>query len=225
MRKDCISQFKGLTFDQQVLKRISQSEIIFNSNHIMEEIRKQIKESIRTKQEMLGDDNLIITIMKAAEVIINAIKNGKKLMIAGNGGSAADAQHIAGELVNRFMFDRPGIPAVALTTDTSVITSIANDYNYELIFARQVETIGTEDDVIFLISTSGGSANIIKAANAARKKKITVIGLTGKSGGKLKDFCDLLITVPSDETPRIQECHLLINHLICYLIEKELFKH
>ncbi len=185
----------------------------------MHQIRKQIEDSIRVKQEMLADEALIDNISRAADTCIRALKSGKKILLAGNGGSAADAQHIAGELVNRFMFDRDGLPAIALTTDTSVITAISNDYSFEQVFARQVESIGNEGDVLLLISTSGNSANILRAAESARKMKISVIGLTGNSGGKLNGLCDILIKVPSDETPRIQEGHGLISHIICGLIE------
>lgn len=190
----------------------------------MEEIRKQIEESLKAKKAMLESDELIEAINRTAGICIDAIKNGRKLMLAGNGGSAADAQHIAGELVNRFMFDRPGLPAIALTTDTSIITSIANDYSFEQIFSRQVEAVGNEGDVLILISTSGNSPNILKAAEAARKKGITIAGLTGITGGRLRDLCDIIIRVPSKETPRIQECHGLISHILCGLIETGLFK-
>lgn len=189
-----------------------------------EDIKKHIIDSINTKQAMLGDEAILESIIKAADVCIYALKNGRKIMIAGNGGSAADAQHIAGELVNRFMFNRSGLAAVALTTDTSVITAISNDYSFDIVFSRQVESIGNEGDVLILLSTSGRSVNILKAAEAAHKKKITVIGITGKTGGQIMDYCDLLIKAPSDITPRIQECHILIFHIICSIIEERLFK-
>jgi D-sedoheptulose 7-phosphate isomerase len=144
-------------------------------------------------------------------------------MLAGNGGSAADAQHIAAELVNRFGFDRPALNAIALTTDTSILTSVANDSGFEKIFARQVEAIGREGDVFIGLSTSGNSGNIVETLRRCREKKIITIGLTGSSGGRMDDLCDICIKVPSDDTPRIQEVHILIGHIICTLIENELF--
>jgi len=151
----------------------------------MEEIIRQIEESIRVKQALLDDDLLLKKIGSAAEICVGALKAGKKILIAGNGGSAADAQHMAGELVNRFMFERPGLSAIALTTDTSVLTSISNDSGFAEVFSRQVEALGNEGDVLFLISTSGKSDNILRAAQTARKLKVKVIGLTGKAGGDL----------------------------------------
>jgi len=189
----------------------------------MNEIRKQIEESIRIKQSLMGNDEIIKAIEDAAEICIKAIKRGNKIMLAGNGGSAADAQHFAGELVCRFRFDRLPLPAIALTTDTSVLTSVSNDYSFEVSFSRQVNALGKESDILILISTSGNSPNILKAADEARNKKITVIGLTGETGGKLKYSCDIAIRVPSDDTPRIQECHILIIHILCGLIENGLF--
>jgi D-sedoheptulose 7-phosphate isomerase len=144
-------------------------------------------------------------------------------LLAGNGGSAADAQHIAAEFVNRFNFDRHGLPAIALTTDTSVLTSIANDYSYDRIFARQLETLGNAGDVFIGISTSGNSRNIVEALKVCKKEEIVTIGLTGSSGGQMKDLCDICIQVPSDETPRIQEVHSLIGHIVCFIVEEELF--
>jgi len=189
----------------------------------MNEIRKQIGESIRVKKSLMDNDEIIKAIEDTAEICVTAIKNGNKIILAGNGGSAADAQHMAAELVNRFMFDRPGLSAIALTTDPSVITSISNDSGFEQIFSRQIEALGRQGDVLILISTSGNSPNIIKAAEAARKRGLTVAGLTGITGGKLKDLCDIATRVPSDDTPRIQECHSLIIHLLCGLIENTLF--
>jgi len=190
----------------------------------MNEIIKQIEESIRIKQNLMSNYEIIKAIEESAELCINAIKRGNKIMIAGNGGSAADAQHFAGELICRFRFDRLPLPAIALTTDTSVLTSVSNDYSFEVAFSRQVDALGKEGDVLILISTSGNSPNILKAATEARSKKITVVGLTGNSGGKLKELCDNAIRVPSDDTPRIQECHCLIIHLLCGLIEYRLFR-
>jgi len=144
-------------------------------------------------------------------------------MFAGNGGSAADAQHWAGELVSRFNFDRPGLPAIALTTDTSILTAIGNDYGYDYVFARQVEALGRSGDVFVAISTSGNSKNVLRAIDAARKADIKVIGFTGKSGGAMAELCDVCFRMPSNETPKIQEGHEIMGHLLCDLIECEMF--
>ena len=158
-----------------------------------------------------------------ALVFIEALRAGNTLLFAGNGGSAADAQHIAGEFVSRFHFDRPGLPAMSLSTDTSILTAIANDYGYERVFARQIEAIGRPGDVFVAISTSGNSPSIVAAIEAARAKKITVVGLTGGTGGKLAPMCDHLLLAPSASTPRIQECHLVTYHLLCGLVEEAMF--
>ena len=189
----------------------------------MEEIRKQILESIEAKQRLMEDHEMLTAIQKAAELCIKAIRNGKKILLAGNGGSAADAQHIAGELVNRFMIDRSAIAAISLSTDTSVLTSISNDTDFSRIFSRQIEAIGKEGDVFFAFSTSGNSKNIIKAIDTAKIQGISVIGLTGKSGGRMADMCDILLKSPSDMTTRIQEIHILVGHIICTIIETGLF--
>ena len=188
-----------------------------------EKILQQIQNSIKLKQQLLETPVVLSGIEKAATAIISAFTNKKKLLLAGNGGSAADAQHIAAEFVNRFNFDRHGLPAIALTTDTSVLTSIANDYSYDRIFARQLETLGNAGDVFIGISTSGNSRNIVEALKVCRKEEIVTIVLTGSSGGQMKDLCDICIQVPSDETPRIQEVHILIGHIICFIVEEELF--
>lgn len=188
----------------------------------MDNIRKQISESIRLKQEMLDDTGLINNIRIAGEMCVRALEKGKKIMIAGNGGSAADAQHMAAELVNRFQYDRPAAAALSLSTDTSIITAVANDYSFDRIFSRQVEALGNEGDILLLITTSGSSSNILKAAETARNMKVSVIGLIGHSGGKLKALCDLAIIIPSGETPRIQECQILAEHIICSIIENQL---
>lgn len=154
---------------------------------------------------------------------LRAFREGHKLLIAGNGGSAADAQHFAAELVSRFSFDRPALAAIALTTDTSILTAIGNDYGYEDIFARQVQAHGRARDVFIAISTSGNSPNILKAIAQAKSQHLLVIGLTGRSGGKMKSLCDLCLCAPSDSTPRIQECHLVIEHALCASIEQTLF--
>lgn len=164
-------------------------------------------------------DNNWDTVLKCAEVMKQSLADGGKILFFGNGGSAADAQHLAAEFVNRFSVDREAYAAIALTTDTSILTSIANDSDYQSIFSRQVEALGREGDIAFGISTSGNSANVLKALTAAKERGIYTISLTGKDGGKMKDLSDLNINVDSDSTPRIQETHITIGHALCYLIE------
>jgi D-sedoheptulose 7-phosphate isomerase len=190
---------------------------------MLETIKSHIEASINAKRAILQSPELLLDIEKAASLILEAYKKGKKTLLAGNGGSAADAQHIAAEFVSRFYLDRPGIPSLALTTDTSVITGIGNDYGYEKIFSRQLQAMGNEGDVFIGITTSGNSPNILEALEECKKGKIITIGLTGASGGKISDKCDLCIKVPSAETPRIQEAHILIGHIICCIVENELF--
>jgi D-sedoheptulose 7-phosphate isomerase len=190
---------------------------------MLDSIKNQIKRSADLSQKLIENRSFLYEIEKAALKIIDTFRNSKKIMLAGNGGSAADAQHLAAELVNRFNFNRPGLPAFALTTDTSVLTSIGNDYGFENIFKRQIESIGNQGDVFIGISTSGNSPNIVEAFRGCREQKISTIGLTGSSGGIMKDLCDICIMIPSDETPRIQEMHILAGHIICCLVEEELF--
>jgi len=158
-----------------------------------------------------------------ALLFVATLKGGNKLLFAGNGGSAADAQHIAGEFVSRFHFDRPGLPAMSLTTDTSILTAIGNDYGYERVFSRQIEAHGQPGDVFVAISTSGNSANILTALEAAKAKGLVTVGLTGGSGGKMAAMCDHVLLAPSASTPRIQECHLITYHLLCALVEEAIF--
>ncbi|WP_086239269.1 D-sedoheptulose 7-phosphate isomerase [Campylobacter devanensis] len=186
-------------------------------------IKSHFEDSIQVKNQILQDKALIELIQKVALITTNAYKNGFKTMLAGNGGSAADAQHIAGEFVSRFYFDRPGIPSIALTTDTSILTAIGNDYGYDRLFARQVQAQGVKGDIFIGISTSGNSANIIEAIKVCKEKEIISIGLTGQSGGKMADLCDYCIKVPSNCTPRIQESHIVIGHIICAIVEEEIF--
>lgn len=190
---------------------------------IRETIISQIEESINTKSRILADFQLLELIGQAASIITTAYKNGKKTLLAGNGGSAADAQHIAGEFVSRFYFDRPGLASIALTTDTSILTAIGNDYGYEKLFERQIQAQGVADDIFIGISTSGNSRNILLALAECRKKNIFTIGFTGEGGGKMKDLCNICIQVPSKETPRIQESHILIGHILCCIVEENLF--
>ncbi|HID0730728.1 TPA: D-sedoheptulose 7-phosphate isomerase [Campylobacter jejuni] len=186
-------------------------------------IKEHFQESILVKEQILKDENLITLIKNASLEVIKAYKNGNKTLLAGNGGSAADAQHIAGEFVSRFYFDRPGIASIALSTDTSILTAISNDYGYENLFARQVQAQGVKGDVFIGISTSGNSKNILKALELCKQKEIISIGLSGASGGAMNELCDYCIKVPSTCTPRIQEAHILIGHIICAIIEEELF--
>ena len=195
----------------------------YNNYKMENKIKAQIASSIATKEALLNDEAQINIIKQAAQLVVDAYKAGNKTLLAGNGGSAADAQHIAGEFVSRFYFDRPGLSSIALTTDTSVITAIGNDYGYEKLFSRQVQAIGSAGDVFIGISTSGNSPNIIAALLECKTKGIKTIGFTGSAGGKMDDLCDICIKVPSTETPRIQEVHILIGHIICYIVEEEIF--
>jgi D-sedoheptulose 7-phosphate isomerase len=183
----------------------------------------QIAESHRVIGAMLADDTLMAATSAAAAACVTSLQNGGKVLLAGNGGSAADAQHIAGELVSRFMFDRPGLASMALTTDTSILTAIGNDYGYEKLFERQVQANGNAGDIFIGYSTSGKSPNILKAFEAARKAGLVTIGLTGNRGGPMLELCDHLLAVPSDCTPKIQEGHLVLGHIICGLIEEAIF--
>lgn len=190
---------------------------------MIEYITKQISDSVEVKTKILQDGDLLKQIEAVANKTIEAYKNNKKTLIAGNGGSAADAQHIAGEFVSRFYFDRPGLASIALTTDTSILTAIGNDYGYDRVFARQVEANGSEGDVFIGISTSGNSKNIVEAITAAKERGIFTVGFTGAKGGIMKEMCDICICVPSNETPRIQESHIVIGHILCAIVEKEIF--
>jgi len=179
---------------------------------------KELEESASIKRAMA--EGLANTIADAARMVLKAYRGGGKVLLVGNGGSAADAQHIACELVGRFKMERKGLPAVALTTNTSILTALANDYGYDAIFSRQLEALADARDVLIAITTSGTSPNILKAVEAARSKGTKVIGLTGETGGKLKELADLTIMIPSGNTQRIQEAHITIGHIICCLVEK-----
>lgn len=186
-------------------------------------IKNQIEKSIIIKKAILDNEELVCMINKVSLIAVEAYKKGNKVLVAGNGGSAADAQHIVGELVNKFNYDRPGLPALALSTDTSVLTAISNDYGFDNIFARQIQANGVPGDLFLGISTSGNSSNITTALEECKRKGIITAGLTGGSGGKMAAMCDYCIKVPSDETPRIQESHIMIGHIICSIVEEAMF--
>ena len=185
-------------------------------------IKAQIAESIRVKQILLSDESLMEQVAKVADLMIAAYRAGHKTMWAGNGGSAADAQHMAGELVNKFTFDRPGLAALSLSTDTSIITAVGNDYGFDRLFARQVEAQGCAGDVFIGISTSGKSPNLVNALAACKEKGITSVAIVGANPCPMDEY-DYVLHVPSTVTPRIQECQTLIGHILCYIVEQELF--
>ena len=188
-----------------------------------EYIKDQIKKSFETKQAIYENEKLLDKIEEAAKKCVALYKTDKKTILAGNGGSAADAQHIAAELVGRYGFDRPSIPSLALTTDTSNLTAIGNDYGYDFVFSRQLEGMGQDGDIFIGISTSGNSKNILNAFESAKRKNIFTIALTGRDGGEMAKVADIALVVPSESTPRIQESHILIGHILCDIIEKEIF--
>ena len=187
-------------------------------------ISTQITEARNVMTDMLADDILLSTVEVAAKACVACFQQGGKILLAGNGGSAADAQHIAGELVSRFAFDRDGLPAIALTTDSSILTSIGNDYGFDKLFARQVQALGNKGDVFIGYSTSGKSPNILRAFEAARTRGLLTIGLTGNQGGAMRELCDYLLEVPSSDTPKIQEGHSVLGHILCGLVENAIFK-
>lgn len=189
---------------------------------IKETIEAQISESVRVKQALLSDPALTARIAEVADVMVKAYRAGNKTLWAGNGGSAADAQHMAGELVNKFTFDRPGLAALSLSTDTSIITAVGNDYGFDRLFARQIEAQGKPGDVFVGISTSGKSRNLVEALKACKDKGITSVAIVGANACPMDDY-DYVIHVPSTVTPRIQECQTLIGHILCYLVEQALF--
>ena len=182
-----------------------------------------IKASISTKEIILKDAVLLGTIEKLTTIITNALHNGNRVYFCGNGGSAADAQHLAAEFSGRFYADRDALPAEALHCNTSYLTAVANDYSYDVVYARLIKGIGITGDVLVGLSTSGNSANIIKAFEVAREKGIITVGFTGDSGGKMKPLSDYLVNVPSKDTPRIQESHIMLGHIICQLVEEQYF--
>ncbi len=189
----------------------------------MDIIENSIRNSIKVKTDLLNDKDGLNAIKSAAEFCIESLAQGGKILLCGNGGSAADAQHIAAELSGRYKYDRPPLYAEALHVNGSYITAVANDYSYDLVFSRMVKAMGKTGDVLIALSTSGNSKNVLEAVKQANGLRMTTIGLTGKNGGKLAQMCDLCIKVPSDDTARIQESHILIGHILCEKIEKTIF--
>jgi D-sedoheptulose 7-phosphate isomerase len=189
----------------------------------MEKIKNIIRASVEIKQKVLQDETLLRTIGSVVDVIVKAFKNGKRVYFCGNGGSAADAQHLAAEFSGQFYTDRKALPAEALHCNTSYLTAVANDYSFDVIYSRIIDGIGQQGDVLIGLSTSGNSENIVKAFETARQKKMITVGFTGAGGGKLKNISDYLINIPSADTPRIQESHIMTGHIICQLVEEKYF--
>lgn len=187
-------------------------------------IKENIKESIRLKETLLNDEDFIKLVVESTDRIIETYRNNGKVLFCGNGGSAADAQHLAAEFSGRYYFDRPPLNSEALHVNTSYLTAVANDYSYDEIYSRIIKAVGKKGDVLVGLSTSGNSRNVINALIEAKKLGCTTIGFTGAGGGEMKQYCDILIEIPSKNTPRIQECHMIIGHSICELVEKELFQ-
>ena len=186
-------------------------------------LQSQVAASIALKRRWLAQPRLLKQLLALAEAAVAVFQNGGRLLLAGNGGSAADAQHVAGELVGRFLRERPALPALALSTDTSILTALGNDYAFKIVFARQVEAQGRRGDMLLGISTSGNSANVVEALKTARARGLITAGLTGRGGGKMAPWCDHCICIPSRDTPRVQESMLLLEHMLCGLIEDGMF--
>ncbi|HEY8162964.1 MAG: D-sedoheptulose 7-phosphate isomerase [Methylocystis sp.] len=184
----------------------------------------QLNETVRVMTEMSQNADLMANVIEISQLCVRALENGNKVMLAGNGGSASDAQHIAGEFVSRFLFDRPGLPAISLATDTSVLTAIGNDYGYEEVFSRQLQAHAHKGDIFFGITTSGRSPNILAAFEEARKHGVITVGLTGRRGVELARHCDHLLVVPAHDTAKVQEGHIVLAHIICGLTEASYFK-
>lgn len=193
------------------------------TNAFAQRVSQSIEASIAVKERLLSSKEVIAAIAEVSEVLVNSMERGSKALLFGNGGSAADAQHIAAEFIGRFAFDRPALPALALSVNPSCLTALGNDYGFDLVFSRQIEALGRPGDIAIGISTSGDSQNVIGAVASARRLGLLTVGLTGSNGGELKNAVDYCIRVPSDETPRIQECHILIGHIISELVEEALF--
>ena len=192
-------------------------------NNFQHDVKKLIEASIAVKQELLRSGDVLLAIAKTSEILIDALQKGNKALLFGNGGSAADAQHIAAEFVGRFAFDRPALPALALSVNISCVTAIGNDFGFEQVFSRQLEALARPGDVAIGISTSGNSANVLHALTTAKKIGLHTVSLTGRTGGRLRSVVDHCICTPSTDTPRIQECHILIGHIISELVERQIF--
>jgi len=188
------------------------------------QVRDAITASIAAKQLLLADGQIVAALARVSQMLVDALRNGNKLMVFGNGGSAADAQHIAAEFVGRFAFNRPALPALALSVNSSCVTAIGNDYGFDLVFSRQVEALARRGDVAVGISTSGNSPNVIRGLEAAGRMGVHTVGFAGAGGGKLKETADFCLCAPSEETPRIQECHILMGHILSEIAEREIFK-
>jgi len=193
------------------------------TKNAVELVRERIQQSIEAKQKLLLDVSLQEQVVQVALRIVQSLRAGGKVFFCGNGGSAADSQHLAAEFTGRFLKERRALPAIALSVNTSSLTAIGNDYGFDLVFARQIEALGREGDVVVGISTSGSSPNVVRAIEVAKAKALWTVALTGASGGKLKDLADCTLRMPSDATPRIQECHILTGHLICEIVEEMMF--
>ena len=194
-----------------------------NTSDFEQQVSRSIRASIAVKELLLGNQEIVALLARISELLIDTVGKGNKLILFGNGGSAADAQHIAAEFVGRFAFDRPALPALALSVNTSCVTAIGNDYGFDLVFSRQLEALAHRGDVAIGISTSGNSLNVLKAMATAKGMGLRTVGLTGANGTKLAAAVDYCVCVPSNETPRIQECHILIGHVISELVEQAIF--
>jgi D-sedoheptulose 7-phosphate isomerase len=193
------------------------------TNDFEARVSSLIQASITVKQKLFEDAQLVASVAAVSKLIVNALLEGHKILLCGNGGSAADAQHIAAELVGRFAFDRPALPALSLSVNTSCVTAIGNDYGFDLVFSRQIEALGQKGDVVIGISTSGNSTNVLQAMSTSKGLGLRTVALTGGTGGKLKNEVELCLCAPSNDTPRIQECHILMGHIICELVEHTIF--
>jgi D-sedoheptulose 7-phosphate isomerase len=191
---------------------------------MLEKIKNIISESISVKEKLLKDGEMVLTVERIVDAMVTALKNGNRIYFCGNGGSAADAQHLAAEFTGRFYTDRDALAAEALHCNTSYLTAVANDYSYDEVYARMIKGIAKKGDVLVGLSTSGNSGNIVKAFEAGKEKKVITVGFTGEGGGKMKTTSDYLLAVPSKDTPRIQESHILLGHIICELVEEKYFK-
>ncbi|MFK8165038.1 MAG: SIS domain-containing protein [Lewinella sp.] len=186
-------------------------------------VRHNLQNSINLKQRLLDDDTVVALVSEISDVVVDCYRNGGKVFFCGNGGSAADAQHLAAELSGRYYYDRPPLFAEALHVNTSYITAVANDYSYDEIYARWITAIGQKNDVLIALSTSGNSTNVVRAIEQANRNGMKTVGFTGKTGGKMGSICDLLLAIPDTDTPRIQECHMLMGHTVCEIVEARIF--